>query len=258
MSARVKALSIVLLLMSAVEAHSGDWDGLYIGVNVGYAPMRLSTDYNHQRLTACTNLNFGSGWPGDGCEGNQDYATESAGKDSGRSVSLSIERLWTAKEGMLGIQANLAHAGGQTVGFSQTISDYWGDRLDVDVRAGMSVDARLVYGVPVGDWMPFLSVGLGLLQLRTTYTQAHGGNVAYPSVTRTGDTWAGRGIVGGGIKKDIGNDWILSADVAVMRTTGSRFGHSGVLLDGGLRYPNTTIDTDTTSTEIRFGLSRRF
>ncbi len=258
MSIKAKALSIALLLMPAVEAHGGDWDGLYIGVNVGYAPMRLSTDYNHQRLTACTNLNFGSEWPGDGCEGNQDYATESAGKDFGRSVGLSIERLWAVKEGMLGFQVNLAHSGRQTLDFSQTISNTWGDRLDVNVRAGTSVDARLVYGVPVGDWMPFFSIGLGLLQLRTSYTQAHGGSVSYPSVTQSGDAWAGRGIVGGGIKKDIGNDWILSADVAVMRTTGSRFGHSGVLLDGGLRYPNTTIDTDTTSTEIRFGLSRRF
>jgi|GEM_PF-5471023 len=258
MSIKAKALSILLLLMSAVEAHGGNWDGLYVGVNVGYAPMRLTTGYSHQKLNACTSMNFGAEWPGYGCEGNQDYATESVGTDSGRSVSLSIERLWATKQGVLGLQVNLAHSGRQNIGFSQTISDTWGDRLDVNVRAGANADVRLVYGVPAGDWMPFLSVGLGLLQLRTTYTQALGGDITYPSVTQAADTWAGRGIVGGGIKKDIGNDWLISADVAVMRTTGSRFYHSGVLLDGDLRYPNTTIDTDTTSTEIRFGLSRRF
>lgn len=161
-------------------------------------------------------------------------------------------------EGVVGLQLNLGHSGDQTAGVSQTISNTWGDRLNVTTQAGAAVDARLIYGVPVGDWMPFLSVGLGLLQLTTRYTQAHGGNISYPSVTREGDSWAERGIVGGGIKKDIGNDWILSADVAWMRTKDARFFKNGVTVDGGLTYPDTTIDRDTRSTEIRLGVSHRF
>jgi len=251
-------IGLGLVLVSPLKADANDWEGLYVGLNLGRTSSNISVDYDHTRGGPCVNLNFGSEWPGDGCEGNQDYATAYSEKVSGRTIGLNLERLWSTQQGIIGFQVNVSKVSGQAVGFSQTISQYWGDKLDVDVSTGHSVDARLVYGVPMKEWMPFVAVGVGLLEVTTTYTQAHGGDVNYPSITETGADWTSRGIWGVGVKRDLGNDWVLSADLSHLRSKRSRFSRETTLVSGSLRYPDTVIDSVVDSTEIRFGLSRKF
>jgi hypothetical protein len=254
----VGIMGLGLLMVSPLKADATDWEGLYVGLNLGQVSSNISVDYDHTRGGPCTNLNFGSEFPGGGCEGNQDYATSYSEKVSGRKIGVSFERLWSTQQGIIGFQVNVSSVSGQAVGFSQTISQTWGDILDVEVSTGHSVDARLVYGVPMKEWMPFIAVGVGLLEVTTTYTQAHGGGVNYPSITETGADWTSRGIWGVGVKRDLGNDWVLSADLSHLRTDRSRLSRETALLSGGLRYPDTVIDSVLNSTEIRFGLSRRF
>ena len=244
--------------LAPLQVQANDWEGLYLGLNLGQVSSNTSVDYDHTRGGPCTNLNFGSEFPGGGCEGNQDYATSYSEKVSGRTIGVSLERLWSTQQGIIGFQVNVSSVSGQAVGFSQTISQTWGDILDVDVTTGPSVDARLVYGVPMKEWMPFVAVGVGLLEVTTTYTQAHGGNVNYPSITETGADWTSRGIWGVGVKRDLGNDWVLSADLSHLRSKRSRFSRETTLVSGSLRYPDTLIDSVVNSTEIRVGLSRKF
>jgi hypothetical protein len=251
-------IGLGLVLVSPLKADATDWEGLYVGLNLGQVSSNISVAYDHTRGGPCTNLNFGSEWPGDRCEGNQDYSTSASDELSGRTIGVSLERLWSTPQGIIGVQVNLSRGSGQTLEFSETISQTWGDTLDVGVSAGSSVDARLVYGVPMKEWMPFVAVGVGLLEVTTTYTQAHGGDVNYPSITETGADWTSRGIWGVGVKRDLGNDWVLSADLSHLRSKRSRFSRETTLVSGSLRYPDTVIDSVLNSTEIRFGLSRKF
>lgn len=251
-------MALGTLFVAPLQVQANDWEGVYVGLHLGQVSSNISADYDHTRGGPCTNLNYGSEWPGDGCEGNQDYSTAAFDKLSGRTIGVSLERLWSTPQGIIGVQVNLSKGSGQSLEFSETISQTWGDTLDVGVSAGSSVDARLVYGVPMNEWMPFVAVGVGLLEVTTSYTQAHGGNVNYPSITETGTDWTSRGIWGVGVKRDLGNDWVLSADLSHLRSKRSRFSRETTLVSGGLRYPDTVIDSVINSTEVRLGLSRKF
>ena len=89
--------------------------------------------------------------------------------------------------------------------FTETISQTWGGTFDVDVSTGTSDDARLFCGLPMNAWIPFVAVGVGVVEVTTTYTQAHGGNVNYTSITEMRDYWTNRGIWGVGVKRELGN-----------------------------------------------------
>lgn len=244
--------------LAPLQVQANDWEGLYLGLNLGQISSNISAEYEHTRGGPCTNLNFGAEFPGTGCEGNQNYATSYSNKVSGRTLGVSLERLWSTEQGVIGFQVNVSRARGQEIAFTETISQTWGDSFDVDVSIGTSVDARLVYGLPMNAWMPFVAVGVGVLEVTTSYTQAHGGDVNYPSITENGDEWTSRGIWGVGVKRDLGNAWVLSADLSHLRSMGSRFFRETTLVSGGLRYPDTLIDSVVKSTEIRVGLSRKF
>ena len=229
-----------------------------MGLNFGQLSSNISADYNHTHIGSCTNLNFGSEFPGEGCEGNQDYSTSYYDQVSGRTIGVSFEQLILTQQGIIGVQLNVSRASQQSVAFSETISQTWGDDLDVDVQVGATLDIRLIYGLPINEWMPFVAVGTGVQEVTTTYTQAHGGDLNYPSITETGTDWTKKDIWGIGLKRDIGNAWVLSVDLSQLRSKGAILSQDGTLLSGGIRYPETLIDSEVKSKEIRIGLSRRF
>ena len=94
---------------------------------------------------------------------------------------------------------------GHAMAFTETISQTWGGTFDVDVSNGTNDDARLFYGLTINAWIPFVAVGVGVVEATTTYIQAHGRNVNYTSITETGDYWTNRGIWGVGVNRDLGN-----------------------------------------------------
>ena len=52
---------------------ANDWEGLYACFHLGQLTSKISADYEHTRGGPCTNLNFGSEFPGTDFEGNQAY-----------------------------------------------------------------------------------------------------------------------------------------------------------------------------------------
>jgi hypothetical protein len=256
----LSVMGLGLLVVSPLKAEANDWEGVYVGLHLGQVSSNISAEYEHLRGDTCSGVNFGSESTDDGCEGNQNYSTEYSDSVSGRTIGVSLERLWSSPQGIIGVQVNLARANGQAVEFSETVSQTWGDTLDVGVSAGSSVDARLVYGVPMKAWMPFVAVGVGILEVNQSFTQTAFDFVGgvYPSVTETSDGWASRGIWSVGVKRVIGKGWVLSADVSHLRSKGARLSREATVVEDDLRYPDTIIDSVVNSTEVRFGLSRKF
>ena len=256
----LSVMGLGLLVVSPLKAEATDWEGVYVGLHLGQVSSNTSAEYEHLRGDTCSGMNFGSDAIDDGCEGNQNYSTEYSDSVSGRTIGVSLERLWSTPQGIIGVQVNLSTGSGQAVEFSETISEAWGDTLDVGVSSGSSVDARLVYGVPMKEWMPFVAVGVGILEINQSFTQTafDFDEGVYPSVTETSESWASRGIWSVGVKRDIGKGWVLSADLSQLRSKGARLSREASVVEGDLRYPDTVIDSVVNSTEVRLGLSRKF
>ena len=249
------AIAALLALSPAGRVFAG-WDGLYAGLYLGSASSTFTADYEHSRMAGCSSLNFGAEWPGTGCEGNQDYATGGGGTDRSSQIGLSVERLRESGGRVLGWQVNLAHLDDPRMAISEVISTTWGDTLDVEVIARSSLDLRVLYGLPSGEWLPFVSLGAGLQQITPRYTQVQ---VGYPpAVIRSGDDWALSAVAAVGVKRDLGQNWVLSTEVSVSATGPARLSQEAVVLGGGLTYPDTDVTSRLSSTLVRIGISRRF
>lgn len=249
--------ALVLALGLGLPAPSqAGWEGHYGGIHAARGSHDFATGYDHSRFGTCTNLNFGAEWPGEGCEGNQDYTTAQRGRAATRAVGLSLERLNERGGRVLGWQVNLERAAVAGTEFSQVLSTTWGDRLDVAVATRGSVDVRFVFGLPRDIWLPYVSVGAGLERVAISFTQDQ---IGY-DVPATGSTedWTQRLVLGVGVKRDLGQGWVLGTELNVSRSGPAHLAAEGGLYSYGLRYPDTDIDSTIEATSLRIGLSRRF
>lgn len=249
------ALVLALGLGLPAPSHAG-WDGLYAGIHAARVSQDFATVYDHTRFGTCTNLNFGAEWPGDGCEGNQDYTTSMRGTAAARTIGLSLERLHDTGGRVLGWQVNLESAAAAGTEFSQILSTTWGDRLDVAVASRGSIDVRFVYGLPRDAWLPYVSVGAGVQRVAISFLQDQPG-YDIPASGRIED-WTERVVLGLGIKRDLGQGWVLGTELSVSRSGPAHLAAEGGVYSYGLRYPDTEIDSTIEATALRIGLSRRF
>jgi opacity protein-like surface antigen len=251
----IRACLTSLALALPVQLHAG-WDGIYAGLNLGRVSATYATDYEHVHIGDCINLNFGAEWPGEGCEGNQDYATSQGGTSAARTIGLSIERLYESGGRVMGWQANLESAEDPGLAISQVISTTWGDKLDFSVSSRGSLDLRFVYGIPNGDLLPYVSVGAGVERVSISFSQDQPG-YDVPATGRTED-WTQRLVLGVGFKRDLGQGWVLGTELSVSRSGPAHLAAEGGIYSYGLRYPDTEINSTIEATALRIGLSRRF
>ena len=255
---KISAPFLIWTCLFSLPAQSTEnkWDGWYGGLNGSFKSTKTTANYAHQHIGTCTNLNFGSEWPGDSCEGNQDYQTSVNSDASSFAAGLFVERLWNSDGRVYGLRLDALGGSENPVSQSILLSHTWGDTLNFDVHLKESVNVRAIVGFPQDDWLPFVTMGavfqkagLGFQQDQPPYNLP---------VNRNKDQWVSGGILGMGIKKQWGAEWIVTAELLYQKLNTFELSSDGVLLSGGLKYPTTNLDVNSDTRTLRVGIARRF
>lgn len=125
------------LFNNAVHAQANTWDGLFLGIGYLQSSTNLGAKYAHQHSPGCTNLNFGSEWPGDNCEGNQDYAESNGSRSHANFPSIFVERLWLNDQLVYGLKLGVDKASKHSVQAQRVLSNTWGTRLTIKLASKM-------------------------------------------------------------------------------------------------------------------------
>ena len=257
---RISSLAFTFCMVSgfSASAHASDagWDGWYGGLHLGRTSHHVATAYSHQHIGNCVNLNFGAEWPGNSCEGNQDYQTNQTATASITNWGLSLARLWEVNDRVLGWQMDMQTGTANKSSFQQVLSNTWGDTLDVSTKIKQSASFRALVGLPQDRWLPFATVGLAAQRSHIRFKQNHASHNTSVSGQKT--QWDLGYIVGAGSKYQMNDDWVISTELLYQKVPTSKFHSSGVNGPFGLRYPDTTITNTLGATSLRIEISRRF
>lgn len=249
-------MAVALLWASPSFGSEPGWDGWHLGVGLGTTSSQVDGRYSHRHIGNCVNLNFGSEWPGDGCEGNQDYQYDFGPRESSLRPVISLERLWSRERFTYGWHLGLR--GGTAASYSQRkiLSNTWGDTLDVNVRMAQTAQFRGIWGAAQADWLSFATLGIALQRAQLDFLQDQPGYKL--PVSKAESRWAFGGVVGVGVRKRIDADWSLTAELLHQSLRSFDVSTTGVTLSGGIRYPDTTVKVDAAATTLAVGVSRRF
>jgi opacity protein-like surface antigen len=250
------ALSGVSGFSGLANATDAGWEGWYGGIHLGRTSHQVATAYSHQHIGNCVNLNFGSEWPGDGCEGNQDYQTSQAASVAITTWGLSLARLWDVNDKVLGWHLDMQTGTANKTSFHQVLSTTWGDTLDVSTKIKQSASFRALVGLPQDRWLPFATLGLAAQRSQIRFVQDQPGHHEPVSGRKT--QWDLGYILGVGSKYQMSDDWVLSAELLYQKIASPKYYSSGVNALYGLRYPDTTITNTLGATSLRVEISRRF
>jgi len=242
--------------LAAGPAQAASWDGWYAGLRAGEDRVRLSTGYEHRHIGNCVNLNFGSGWPGDNCEGSQDYTYGQASRARATAASVEFGHLWTRGPVVLGVAVGVHHGPRLDLTRSRALGD-WGDTLEVGVRTRESASLRAIVGMPGERWLPFASLGVVTQRAVVSYRQEHQVNYDLPVSARR-DSWGFGPSVGVGARFRLDADWSADAEWVYQRVDLRTLSGAGTMVSGGLRYPDTDVRNRVESSGPRLGVQRRF
>ena len=257
----MKKLNIIflsLIPLTPVSTHASEpaWDGWYGGVNQSYKSNSTSTNYSHKHIGGCTNLNFGAEWPGDLCEGNQDFSFDGNANTFSASTGLFVERLWSADKRVygwsIGIVDNVEHLSAERMVLSKT----WGDTLNVNIRLREAVNLKAIIGFPNEEWLPFLSMGVVLKRADINFQQDQYGYDL--PVIRSKEQWVSGLEFGAGVKKHLDSDWVATVEFYYQKLNPFDLVSDGVTPGYGLRYPDTTIRVNSEANVLRLGIAKKF
>lgn len=232
------------------------WDGWYGGLDRSYKSSNSTTNYSHVHIGGCVNLNFGSGFPGDFCEGNQDYNIDVNSNTSSSATGLFVEKLWSGGERVYGWHFGVVDNAEHVAAESKVLSNSWGDTLNFDVRLKEAVNLRAIIGLPQEDWLPFLSLGVVFQRADINFQQDQPGyNLP---VVRSKDQWVPGSVFGAGVKKYLNSDWLVTTEFFYQKLNSFNLSSPGVMPGYGLKYPDTNIQVNSESRVFRIGIARKF
>lgn len=244
------------LVNNLAHAQSKTWDGLFLGIGYVKSSSNLLSKYSHQHSSGCTNLNFGSEWPGDNCEGNQNYAESIDSRSHSELPSIFVERLWVNDSLVYGLNLGIDKARKHSVQASRVLSTTWGDTLDYKVDLKDAVRLSAILGQPVKEWLPYVGAGIVLQRASISIRQDQTGyNLPIDQVN---SRWFTGGELIIGVKRKISEEWVASAEFSRQKIDSINNFTTASLKSGGLRYPDTQISANADSKIVRISLSRRF
>ena len=244
------------LFNNLAHAQSKTWDGLFLGIGYLKSSSNLTSKYSHKHSSGCTNLNFGSEWPGDNCEGNQDYAESIDSRSHSELPFIFVERLWASDRLVYGLNFGIEKASKHSVQASRVLSTTWGDTLDYKVDLKDAIRLSALLGHPVNDWLPYVGAGIVLQRASISIRQDQTGyNLP---VDQMNSRWFTGGELIIGVKRKISEEWVASAEFSRQKIDSINGFTTASLKSGGLRYPDTQISANADSKKFRIGLSRRF
>lgn len=244
------------LFNAAAHAQENTWDGFFLGIGYLQSSAKLSSKYAHQHLPGCTNLNFGSEWPGDNCEGNQDYAESTDSRSRSNFPSVFVERLWGNDRLVYGLKLGFDKASNHSVQSHQVLSTTWGDTLDYKVNLKDAVRLSAMLGKPVNEWLPYVGAGIVLQRASISIRQDHTGyNLPIDQIK---SRWFTGGELILGVKRKISEEWVASAEFSHQKIDSINGFTAASLKSGGLRYPDTQLSANADTKIVRLSLSRRF
>lgn len=244
------------LVNNLAHAQSKTWNGLFLGIGYLKSSSNLHSKYSHRHSPGCTNLNFGSEWPGDNCEGNQDYAESMDSRSHSESSFIFVERLWASDSLVYGLNLGIDKASKHSVKASRVLSNTWGDTLDYNVDLKDIVRLRALLGQPVNDWLPYVGAGIVLQRASISIRQDQTGyNLP---IDQNNSRWFTGGELSVGVKRKISEEWIAGAEFSLQKIDSINAFTTASLKSGGLRYPDTLLSANADLKKVRFYLSRRF
>jgi opacity protein-like surface antigen len=244
------------LFNNAAHAQADNWDGLFLGIGYVQSNTNLSAKYSHQHSPGCTNLNFGSEWPGDNCEGNQDYAESIDSRSRSNLPSIFVERLWVNDRLVYGLKLGIDKASKHSVQAHRVLSTTWGDTLNYKVNLKDTVRLSAILGQPVNEWLPYVGAGIVFQRASISIRQDHSGyNLPIDQIN---SRWFTGGELILGVKRKISEEWVASAEFSRQKIDSINGFTTASLKSGGLRYPDTQISANADTKIVRISLSRRF
>lgn len=250
-------LAALLLAFSFPQVHAQEsWEGWYGGIIHQQQRTDLDSRYTHQHHGGCVNLNFGSEWPGDGCEGNQNFSNRYRSNHQESSFGLRLSRLWQNPKWVTGVYLHLGAGSVSNSTHHQLLSRTWGDYLELNFKTGPQVSLGGIMGVPMGDWLPYASLGLEMQKVKVHMTQDQPG-YDQTSVFQASEWARGYGF-SLGLQRRLGPEWIMHAQYEVKNLGEVKFQRPGYLAAYGLTYPDTQIRTRTAQSGLQIGVSKKF
>lgn len=256
-SVKTQFFALVLLAFSFPQSQAQEsWAGWYGGIIHQQQRTDLDTRYTHQHYGGCTNLNFGSEWPGDGCEGNQNFNNRYRSSQKESTFGLRLSRLWQSQQWVTGVYLNLGTGSNSSVIHHQLLSRTWGDHLELNFKTGPQLGVGGIIGVAKGDWLPYASLGLEMKQVKVHMTQDQPG-YDQTSVFQTSEWARGYGFAIG-FQRRLSPDWSLHAQYEVKDLGEVKLHRPGYLAAYGLTYPDTQIRTRLAQSGLQIGVSKKF
>lgn len=255
---KVSLVSLLFIFLISLPTYGMEsaWDGWYGGLDRSYKSSNSTTNYSHAHIGNCINLNFGSEWPGDFCEGNQDYKLGVNSSMSSSATGLYVERLWSGDERVYGWHFGVVDNSEPVATESKLLSNAWGDTLNFDVRLKESVNLRAIIGFPQENWLPFISMGV-VFQRGEINLQQDQPPYNLP-VRKAKEHWVTGGVFGAGFKKYLNPDWLLTTEFFYQKLNSFDLSSQGGIFSYGIRYPDTNIEVNSESKVLRIGVARKF
>lgn len=231
------------------------WSGWYWGFGLGVLRTNSNVAYQHWHAGNCVNLNFGSEWPGDGCEGNQDYSNNFASHRSGLSSSLKIGHNWMVSQFLVGVVGDISITKSPSQKVRQVLSTTWGDALSISAQQGNYLSVRTIVGKPYGDYLPYVTAGIAATEIKTSITQDQPG---YDLRTFATSPYKFGYVIGAGFKHRVNDRWIIGAEYMHSDYAASNLDKGNVILAGGIRFPDTFSKTNISSDLMNLTTEYRF
>jgi len=244
------------LFNNVALAEENIWDGWYLGLSYTRSNTRVNANYAHYHSAGCTNLNFGAEWPGNNCEGNQDYVESIESHSRSNFPSVFLERLWVNDSFVYGMKLGIDINSGQSLSSHKVLSTTWGDTLDYKIKLKDAMHLNAILGQQVDDWLPYLGAGIVFQRINIFMRQDQTG-YNLPALQDKSKWITGTELIVG-VKRQFSEDWVASAEYSLLKLNALNEFTTASLKSGGLRYPNTQISANADTKLIRISLSRRF
>lgn len=264
---KLNLFSLLILFPAICVSSELNWAGSYLGLGIGTTRTNSQLDYSHAPTSACDPVANITSWFGNNspsCAG--DYATYSNSFRSSNNkmdASFQIGHSWQAGNIVYGIVGEYRQ--GEATSYSSTP---WRAQFFDTLTVKNSIDGgipsiRLIGGVSMGSFMPFITGGISMAKIKTQYIQqgAEYADLFVPVIREKNQSRFGPSL-GAGFRYQVDENYLLSMEFiySSFKSDGISSPYSSALNAANTVtfYPPTSASSRITQSNLQLLLMRRF